>query len=250
MLFQVPQAELLLFYKVGPAPDRWWGMLTASTDHGASWQAPRRLPEGVLGPVKNKPIRLKDGSLLCPTSTEHDGWRVQVERTSDLGNTWQRYEVPGDFQAIQPCLLQHGNGDLQLLCRSTCGWILSAWSQDGGYSWSGLEKTSLPNPNSGIDAVSLADGRHLLVYNHSGMETGRWGGKRTPLNLAVSEDGKNWISSIVLEKGQGEFSYPAVIQAGDGKVHIVYTWKRQNLRHVELAPDELGEKPNAEASLF
>jgi predicted neuraminidase len=250
VLYQALGGELLLFYKVGPAPDRWWGMLMESTDQGLTWQPPRRLPDGILGPAKNKPVRLPNGSLLCPSSSEHDGWRVHIEITGDLGMSWQRFDVPGQYQAIQPCVLEHADGGLQLLCRSTCGWIVTAWSQDGGFTWSALEKISLPNPNSGIDAVSLTDGRHLLVYNYAGMETGRWGGKRTPLNLAVSQDGIRWKPTLVLEKDQGEYSYPAVIQDAHGKVHIVYTWKRQNLCHVELEPDELGDEPDAAASLF
>ena len=92
--------------------------------------------------------------------------------------------------------------------------------------------TSLPNPNSGIDAVTLRDGRHLIVYNHATEG-------RTPLNVAVSRDGRRWDPVVVLERDPGEYSYPAVIQSGDGRVHITYTWKRQRIKHVAIDPTEL-----------
>jgi predicted neuraminidase len=90
--------------------------------------------------------------------------------------------------------------------------------------------TSLPNPNSGLDAVTLKDGRHLLVYNHT-----RSG--RSPLNVAISPNGREWSATLVLENEPGqEFSYPAVIQSGDGLVHITYTWKRRRIKHATLDP--------------
>ena len=92
--------------------------------------------------------------------------------------------------------------------------------------------TTLPNPNSGIDAVTLRDGRQLLVYNHTNKG-------RSPLNVALSRDGHDWQPALVLESGKGEFSYPAVIQTGDGLVHIVYTWKRQRIKHVVVDPTKM-----------
>jgi predicted neuraminidase len=96
--------------------------------------------------------------------------------------------------------------------------------------------TALPNPNSGIDAVTLADGRHLLVYNHS--DKGR-----SPLNAALSNDGKTWEAAAVLESEPGEFSYPAVMQAPDRHVHVTYTWKRTRIRHVIIDPELLVARP-------
>jgi predicted neuraminidase len=239
VLYQMPAGPLLLFYKVGPSPEQWWGMLALSSDGGFSWEAPQRLPEGILGPIKNKPVCLSDGTLLCPSSQESGSWQVQIERTCDVGQTWEKVAVPGDFQAIQPAILQHPAGVLQLLCRSTCGWIVTSWSQDGGKTWRPLAKTSLPNPNSGIDALTLKDGRHVVVYNPTGMIPGRWGGERTPLCLAVSNDGIDWQPGLVLESSPGEYSYPAVIQTQDGLIHILYTWQRQNICHAWLEPAEL-----------
>jgi predicted neuraminidase len=233
VLFQAADGPLLLFYKVGPSPSTWWGMLITSNDGGLTWSKPQRLPDGILGPIKNKPLQLEDGRLLCGASTEHEGWRVHMEWTEDRGASWSRTDVLNDgktMHAIQPTILQHKGDHLQILCRSRgVGKIVQAFSSDLGKTWSEMTACELPNPCSGIDAVTLKDGRHLLVYNHTSRG-------RSPLNVAVSTDGKKWKAAIVLENTPGEYSYPAVIQTSDGMVHVTYTWKRQRVRHVVLDP--------------
>jgi predicted neuraminidase len=243
VLFQAKNGPLLLFYKVGPSPDAWWGMLKTSDDDGKTWSAGRRLPDGILGPIKNKPVQLASGELLCPSSTEHDGWRVHFERTADLGRTWSRTGPLNDGRqigAIQPSMLFRGGdrtGDkLLAVGRTRQKRLFQITSDDGGKTWSPMTLTSLPNPNSGIDAVTLSDGRQLLVYNHT--ERGR-----SPLNVAVSKDGSAWKAALVLDdEPQAEFSYPAVIQTHDGLVHCTYTWKRKKMRDVVLDPSRLVER--------
>ena len=135
--------------------------------------------------------------------------------------------------AIQPGLCLDGDS-VAAFCRTGQGKIYATRSTDGGRTWSALEPTELPNPDSGIDAIRLKDGRCLLVYNHT-----RRG--RTPLNVALSSDhGRTWTPSLVLEDERGEFSYPAVIQTSDGLVQITYTWKRKRVRHVVVDPRKLG----------
>ncbi|HEX4795735.1 MAG TPA: sialidase family protein [Humisphaera sp.] len=234
VLFQPVGKDLLLFYKVGPSPSTWWGKMMSSSDSGKTWSPQRRLPEGILGPIKDKPVALSDGTLLCGSSTEGpDGWRIHIERTMDLGKTWLATPPLNDGRrigAIQPTILVHHDPDsIQILCRTRQGRIYDAWSKDAGQTWSAMAPTPLPNPNSGIDAVQLRDGRSLVVYNHTPRG-------RSPLNLAISEDGKSWKSGPILETEPGEFSYPAIIQAADGMVHITYTWKREKVRHVVIDP--------------
>jgi predicted neuraminidase len=218
-------------------------MMTTSDDGGKTWRRPQRLPDGIAGPIKNKPVELPNGELLCPSSTEDKGWRVHFERTADLGKTWQRTEAINDgkeFSVIQPTVLFHPGGKLQALFRSRQGKIVESWSDDNGKTWSKLTATALPNPNSGIDGVTLKDGRHLLVYNHVITKAGKWG-DRAPLNVAVSQDGKIWKAALVLEPGppDAEYSYPAVIQTSDDMVHITYTWNRKKVKHVVIDPRKL-----------
>src|SRR5262249_35067962 len=203
VLHQSKSGPLLLFYKVGPSPSTWWGMMMTSVDAGKTWSKPQRLPDGIAGPIKNKPVELNNGELLCPSSTEDKGWRVHFERTADLGKTWQRIEAINDgkeFGVIQPTVFFHPGAKLQALMRSRQGKIIESWSEDNGKTWSKLAATALPNPNSGIDGVTLKDGRHLLVYNHVITKPGKWG-DRAPLNVAVSEDGKTWKAALALETG-------------------------------------------------
>jgi predicted neuraminidase len=246
VLYQPRSGPLLLFYKVGPNPEAWWGMLMSSTDGGKTWSRPQRLPGGIAGPIKNKPVELGNGDLLCPSSTEDNGWRVHFERTRDLGKTWQRTEPINDgkeFGVIQPTVFFHPGGKLQAFFRSRQGKIVESWSADNGQTWSPLAAIALPNPNSGIDGLTLRDGRHLLVYNHVVTRSGKWG-DRAPLNVALSEDGKTWKAALVLEPGppSAEYSYPAIIQTGDGLVHITYTWNRKKVKHVVLDPRKLSPR--------
>ena len=239
VLVQPKAGPLLLFYKVGPSPSGWWGMLMDSTDRGRTWSKPRRLPNDIVGPVRNKPVELPDGTLLCGASTEDAGWRVHMERTRDQGKSWSRTDVlnnPLEFGAIQPTILAPRGGKFQILCRTKQQCIVESWSDDEGKTWSQMTRTTLPNPNSAIDAVTLRDGRALLVYNHSATN-------RNLLNVAVSDGGKLWSAALVLENEPGEFSYPAVIQTSDGLVHATYTWKRERIRHVVIDPAKLNLRP-------
>ena len=248
VLFQPKGGPLMLFYKVGPSPSTWWGVLKTSDDAGQTWSAARRLPDGILGPIKNKPVQLPGGRILCGSSTEHAGWRVHFEWTEDVGKTWSKTEPindPAQIGAIQPALLLQSDGVVRSVGRSRQGKIWETVSRDQGATWSPVSLTELPNPNSGLDAVTLADGRHLLVYNHTPRG-------RSPLNVAVSADGRKWQGALVLEREPGEYSYPAVMQAKDGSVQITYTWKRQRVKHVAVDPAKLvlrdlvdGQWPNS-----
>lgn len=236
VLVQPSNGPLLLFYKVGPSPSTWWGLVRTSADAGRTWSSPIALPAGILGPIRAKPVELAPGVLLAGSSTENDGWIVHMERfagpwTADAlasPGSWQKsapLNAANEFGAIQPTILVHSPTELQVLNRSRQSVVTEAWSKDGGRTWGRMTATDLPNPSAGIDAVRLSNGKFLLVYNPT--KTGR-----DKLQIASSPDGKVWTPVVMLEDSPGEYSYPAMIQTRDGRVHVTYTWKRRLIKHV------------------
>ncbi|MGN6179667.1 MAG: sialidase family protein [Mucilaginibacter sp.] len=243
VLYQVKGGELILFYKIGPSPAKWKGFFRTSSDGGVTWSAQHTLPEGILGPVKNKPVTLRNGDILAPSGTESGGVVIHFELSTDKGKTWSLtgpVQQAKGIKSLQPTILLHKDGRLQALCRTQNRAIMETWSEDNGRTWSPLDTTSLPNNNSGIDGVTLKDGRQLLVYNHVLPPGKAVKGARTPLNVAISKDGKKWYAALILEDSPiSQYSYPSVIQTSDGLVHVVYTWRRQRIKHVVINPKKL-----------
>ncbi|MFM8498374.1 MAG: exo-alpha-sialidase [Planctomycetia bacterium] len=246
VLFKMPEGSLALFYKASGSPRTWTGLVRRSGDGGKTWSEPAAiarqpgsqttLARVPVGPIKNKPVVVVGGDVIvAPSSTEDVGWRVHFERSTDGGRTWQVIGPVNDgatIGAIQPSILRLGGPRLLAIGRTQNKRVFRIESEDGGLTWGEMTLLDLPNPDAGTDAVTLADGRHLLVYNHS--EKNRW-----PLNVAVSIDGTAWTPVVTLEAEPGEYSYPAIIQAADGMVHVTYTWKRKKIAYAVLDPAKL-----------
>ena len=269
VLFQIPGGDLILFYKIGLKVSDWTGWLVRSRDGGKTWSKREALPKGFLGPIKNKPEYI-NGRIICPSSTEgSNGWRVHFEISDDKGKTWKmvgpldaELSVPTQnrkkggvnvddqeggeaikgegtkpIYAIQPSILKHKDGRLQILCRTRNAQVATAWSSDNGDTWSKVTLLDVPNNNSGTDAVTMKDGRHILIYNNFSTLPGTPKGPRTPLCVAVSEDGINWQPVLTLEDSPiSQYSYPSIIQGKDGKLHAIYTWRRQRIKYAEIDP--------------
>lgn len=243
VLFYTDDGRLWLYYKFGPHPDDWAAARRWSLDDGETWSPVQHLPAGLYGPIRAKPLVLSDGTVVSGTSVEAYGtWACWIERSTDNGQTFRRIGpiaapapvealVPGKpYGIIQPSVISLGGTHLRLYARSTpqIARICISDSFDNGLTWTPVHALDVPNPNSGLDAVSLKDGRVVLVYNDT--TTGR-----SPLNLAVSRDGDHFRMFHTLESEPGaEFSYPAMIQARNGDLLITYTWKRRKIRLVRF----------------
>jgi predicted neuraminidase len=256
VLFHTKDKKLWLYYKFGTHPTMWTGARRWSDDEGKTWSPVEHLPAGLYGPIRAKPLVMENGTIVSGTSVEtYRSWAVWIERSEDNGKTWTKFgpitipsdlygkpvdskipkEVPGSNDwaftegIIQPSVVSLGGKRLRLYARSTAkmGKICVADSTDGGKTWTQARPIALPNPNSGLDAVQLKDGRIVIIYNHTSSG-------RTPLNLAVSRDGENFKMFSVLENEPGEFSYPNVIQGKNGDLHMTYTWNRKTIKYVNF----------------
>jgi predicted neuraminidase len=256
VLFHTRDGNLWLYYKFGPHPTSWTGARRFSRDEGKTWSPVEHLPAGLYGPIRTKPLVLDDGTVVIGTSVEsYRSWARWIERSTDNGKTFAKIGpiavasqfvkpvessivpngAPGLFDwdktegIIQPSVVWLGGHNLRFYARSTArtGKICAADSNDDGVTWSQAHPINLPNPNSGIDAVALRDGRVVLIYNHSDKN-------RTPLNLGMSRDGEHFEMFRVLEQEPGEYSYPALIQGSNGDLHMTYTWNRKRIRYVRV----------------
>ena len=247
VLFHTTDGKLWMYYKYGRSPDTWTGGRMVSTDDGKTWSAPEHLPAGLYGPIRAKPLVLENGTIVSGTSVESYGsWAVWVERSTDGGKTWGKFgpiTVPGAPAAsrpggqdgiIQPSVVRMGGQRLRLYARATpnIGKIVVADSNDLGVTWTQARTIDVPNPNSGIDAVALADGRVVLVYNHTTRG-------RTPLNLAIARDGEKFSMFKTLVETPGEYSYPSMVVARDGSLLITYTWQRKRIKYVRVPAGEI-----------
>lgn len=267
VLFHAKTGRLWLYYKYGVRPSTWLGARKWSDDEGRTWSAEERLPTGILGPIKDKPLILPDGTIVSGSSVENGKWNAWVERSADGGKTWTKFgpitvpdsaDVPdagvmaasveapnGDGNEsvhtklyppstttvgiIQPTVVRLEGHHLRFYARghTKAARIAVADSIDDGKTWSQARFIELPNPNSGIDAVRLKDGRIVLIFNNSY-------NKRTPLNLAVSNDGEHFNVFKTLEDGPGQYSYPAIVQAANGDLLMTYSWRRETIKFVRM----------------
>ena len=265
VLFHAGDGRLWLYYKYGTKPSTWAGARKWSDDEGRTWSAAELLPEGILGPIKDKPLVLSNGVIVSGSSVENGKWTAWIERSTDDGKTWAKFgpitvpdniDVPdpaaqtaseltsaphGDSGVhtklyppssetvgiIQPAVVHIAGNHLRFYARShtRSARIAVADSYDQGRTWTQAHFIALPNPNSGIDAVRLKDGRIVLAFNNSF-------NARTPLNLAVSGDGEHFQIFKTLEDGPGQYSYPAIVQLSNGDLMMTYSWRRETIKYV------------------
>ncbi|MBP3324552.1 MAG: exo-alpha-sialidase [Clostridia bacterium] len=227
--------KIALYFKVGFEIKDWVTYVSYSFDGGYTFTKPQELIEndasGGRGPVKNKPLKLKSGRVLCPASSEKLNWLPFCDITDDNGISFKKITIPlVDVSLIQPSFWQSDDGSVHALMRSDKGYIYRSDSFDEGESWCKAYKTSLENNNSGLDLVKAENGNIYLVCNPVNEN---WGA-RSPLSIFISEDdGDSFKKLCDLETVKGEFSYPAIISEKD-MLYITYTYNRKTIVYTEI----------------
>jgi predicted neuraminidase len=193
--------------------------------------------------TRTHPLQLPDGRILLPLYS--DGYNLSLIAISDdQGQSWQPGLPIVGRGNIQPSLVLKKNGDLLAFMRDNGdepGRVMRSISKDNGYTWSRAQLTSLPNPGTSVEAISLDNGDWILVHND--IENGRH-------SLAVSlsdDEGETWLWTRHLEKrdpGEGSFSYPSVIQAKDGLIHVTYSFHipdNKTIKHLAFSTEWIKE---------
>jgi len=257
VLFRLPDSRIACYFKVGAQVNTWRTMVRYSCDEGETWSDAVELVPGDAtggrGPAKNKPIRLADGTILAPASTEIDGhWKAYADISPDGGNTWtasafmpmQAITVPDPrgicsmLGVIQPSFWQDSEGIVHAVLRSNNSWIYHTESSDQGQTWSEIAPTSIPNNNSGVDCVRRDDGTIWLLCNPV---AGDWAARNILAIYSSADNGRTWNQCHLLEQEPlpespdvpaPEFSYPAVIATRRQLLAATYTFNRKNIAFI------------------
>ena len=204
-------------------------VVQTSTDDGRTWSTPREALGGLCTLIKNKPIILRGGRWVLP-AYQQAIYQSQFWISDDSGQTWlpaaPLWTAPD--ANLQPAVVQLSDGSLFALMRGTGGFTWEGRSTDCARTFAMQDRRDLLNPNSGIDMTRLVDGRLALAFNPSAT-------LRTPLSVSVSADkGVSWSSPQTLESGEGELSYPSIIQTADGIIHVTYSHQLGFIQHAEF----------------
>jgi predicted neuraminidase len=246
-----PNGELLLFFVVC-APQKTEASASNATDYhfdwtnsqpfcqrsldnGQTWQPPVQMMDYLGLMFRSRPLLLP-GRIILPVYDENT-WQSRMMISDDEGDNW-RLTAPLTTLTgnIHPCPVRLSDGRLLAYLRpgGVGGVIWRTESFDNGNTWSRPIPTELPNPNSGIDLLRLQSGKLVLAYNHSHR-------RRTPLCVALADEDEQWRCRRTLEDGNGEFSYPTLLQTEDGIIHVVYTYRREHIHHARFEEHWLRE---------
>lgn len=168
---------------------------------------------------RTHPLQLPSGRILVPLYS--DGYSFGLMAISDdKGVTWKASEPIVGYGNIQPTVVRKNSGELVAYMRDNGPppkRVHVSTSKDDGVTWTSAADSEIPNPGTSLEVVRLKDGRWVMVYND--LEKGR-----NSLAVALSDDeGATWKWKRNLDKGEGQYHYPSVIQAKDGSIHATYS---------------------------
>ena len=239
--------DLYLSYKKGPHPWDWKTHIVLLNENPIF----SHTIDG--GPVKNKPLVMSNGQLIAGHSTEDTGWECYASLLEpadwhhadgyhlDARETWTNIPIDSGTISgqgvIQPTLWESKPGHIHMLMRSAMGVICRANSEDYGRTCGRAFPTNLPNNNSGIDVVAIGQvhvekGLFLYLVSNPVSSVRMAANTRTPLTISKSRDnGETWEHWFVLEKGSGEFSYPAIVyDPEENQLLVTYTYNKHSIK--------------------
>ncbi len=171
------------------------------------------------------PFVLDAQRLIVPLYS--DGFSFSLMAiTDDWGKTWHTSAPLCGAGNIQPSIARRQDGSLYTMMRDNGPppkRLMAAESRDRGETWSEVKDTSIPNPGSGAEIITLRNGHWALICNDTEKE-------RQRLAVMISDDeGKSWKWIRYLEQepampSPGGFHYPSLIQARDGSLHASYSY--------------------------
>lgn len=234
--------------------------------------------------IRGRFVRRADGAWMMPVfrcisrpgqrwNGSHDTAAVAVSH--DDGETWAMSEVPGSIGSVHMTIVPlDGSHMVAFYRRRQSDFVYRSESLDGGATWSAPEPTDVPNNNSSINVIRLADGRLAMVCNPTSAATSAdrrvslydeieegddrpdasggcspvWGVPRAPLTLCLSSDGgRTWPLRRIVDDSPGtclsnnsidgrnkELSYPYLLEGEGGELHVVYTYFRRAIKYVRL----------------
>lgn len=202
----------------------------SSRDEGRTWSRPTLFTPRIGMMAKTRPIVGENGQIIFPLYSEVE----QCPYIWILGDTVDY--LSGSFvaetmargKAIQPAVSRLGDGRMLMLCRTNQERLWQSHSYNDGYTWSILRPVELPNPDSAIDLIRLANGKLLLVCNDSSTD------RKRLVVMTSADDGESWSKPVDIASGDGEYSYPSAVERSDGTVSVTFTGGRYSIVHVEI----------------
>lgn len=262
--FQAPNGRLWLLHTSQPADQ---GQANAevvyltSDDNGKTWKGPVPLFSKPGAFVRQPLLPISAERWLLPmyytpsrsiTDRAESNYSV-VQITNDGGRTWKECEVPDSNGLVQQSIVKLPTGHFIGFFRSRYADFIYSNTSDDGCGWTVPLPTRLPNNNSSIQVASLKDGSLVMAFNNIGSVVARAQpqvGPRTPLSVALSEDGgKTWPWVRDIETGHPrrkqadrreaggkgeEYSYPSILQNEDGSIDVAFSYLRKTIKVVRF----------------
>jgi predicted neuraminidase len=227
-----------------------------SSDEGASWSRPQRL---ITSPALNLSTLIKapglefaDGTLGLPVYHEWMGKFGELIRL-DGGRVIDKRRMSSGRALLQPIVFVDSPEKAVAYFRQARSAgpprIASALTENAGQSWFSGSDLDLANPNAAIAGLQLPNGDRLMVLND--LESARH-----RLVLVIAPAGtSNWSVIAELESDQTlinglhrEFSYPTLLLGANGEVHVIYTYDRQKIKHIQFDLRWIESKRNQKGS--